>query len=104
MSASSTWTISAVRDALRTKEISARELTKDFFARIENRNRELNAFLALSIDRAYAQADRIDAMIAKGERPAAARRRSHRHQGRDQHPWRRHDLRLQDPRDLRPAL
>ena len=67
MSASSTWTISAVRDALRTKEISARELTKDFFARIENRNRELNAFLALSIDRAYAQADRIDTMIAKGD-------------------------------------
>ena len=67
MSASSTWTIASVRDALRTKEISARELTKDFFARIENRNRELNAFLALSIDRAYSQADRIDAMIAKGD-------------------------------------
>ena len=29
MSATSTWTISGVRDALRTKEISARELTKD---------------------------------------------------------------------------
>ena len=67
MSAAAPWTISAVRDALRTKEISAHELTKDFFARIENRNRELNAFLALSIDRAYAQADRIDAMIAKGD-------------------------------------
>jgi aspartyl-tRNA(Asn)/glutamyl-tRNA(Gln) amidotransferase subunit A len=61
------WTISSVRDALRTKEISARELTKDFFARIENRNRQLNAFLALSLDRAYAQADRIDTMIAKGD-------------------------------------
>src|SRR5690242_18179676 len=67
MSATSTWTISAVRDALQAKEISAREITKDFFARIENRNRQLNAFLALSIDRAYAQADRVDAMIAKGE-------------------------------------
>jgi aspartyl-tRNA(Asn)/glutamyl-tRNA(Gln) amidotransferase subunit A len=67
MSATATWTISGVRDALQAKEISARELTKDFFARIENRNRELNAFLALSIDRAYVQADRIDAMIAKGE-------------------------------------
>jgi aspartyl-tRNA(Asn)/glutamyl-tRNA(Gln) amidotransferase subunit A len=66
MSATSTWTITGVRDALRAKEISARELTKDFFARIENRNRELNAFLALSLERAYAQADRIDAMIAKG--------------------------------------
>jgi aspartyl-tRNA(Asn)/glutamyl-tRNA(Gln) amidotransferase subunit A len=67
MSATSTWTITGVRDALRTKEISARELTKDFLSRIENRNRQLNAFLALSIERAYAQADRIDAMIAKGD-------------------------------------
>ena len=67
MSAASTWTIAGVRDALRTKEISARELTKDFFARIENRNRQLNAFLALSIERAYAQADRIDTIIAKGD-------------------------------------
>src|ERR1700751_5600298 len=67
MSATSTWTISGVRDALQAKDISARELTKDFFARIENRNRELNAFLALSVDRAFAQADRIDAMIAKGD-------------------------------------
>ena len=67
MSATSAWTITSVRDALRTKQVSARELTEDFFARIENRNRELNAYLALSHDRAYAQADRIDAMIAKGE-------------------------------------
>src|SRR6202046_4566658 len=67
MSTAASWTISAVRDALRSKEISARELTKDFFARIDNRNRQLNAFLALSVDRAFAQADRIDAMIAKGD-------------------------------------
>jgi aspartyl-tRNA(Asn)/glutamyl-tRNA(Gln) amidotransferase subunit A len=67
MSETANWTIASVRDALRTKEISARELTKDFFARIENRNRQLNAFLALSIDRAYTQADRIDAMVAKGD-------------------------------------
>src|SRR5579862_6792100 len=67
MSTAASWTISAVRDALGSKEISARELTKDFFARIDNRNRQLNAFLALSVDRAFAQADRIDAMIAKGD-------------------------------------
>ena len=66
MTATSTWTISAVRDALKSKEISARELTHDFFQRIENRNRKLNAYLALSLDRAYAQADRIDAAISKG--------------------------------------
>ena len=67
MSANRTWTIGAVRDALQSKEISARELTHDFFQRIENRNRKLNAYLALSLDRAYAQASRIDAAVAKGE-------------------------------------
>ena len=67
MSAHSTWTIAAVRDALKSKEISARELTHDFFQRIENRNRQLNAYLALSLDRAYAQADRIDTAISKGD-------------------------------------
>src|ERR1700746_2843964 len=66
MSATSTWRISGVGDARQAKGIPARAPTKDFFARIETRNRELNAFLALSVDRAYAQADRIDAMIGKG--------------------------------------
>src|SRR6202030_3010509 len=35
--------------------------------RIEQRNTELNIFLALSPERAYAQADRIDAAIAAGD-------------------------------------
>ncbi|HET9401376.1 MAG TPA: Asp-tRNA(Asn)/Glu-tRNA(Gln) amidotransferase subunit GatA [Candidatus Acidoferrales bacterium] len=61
------WTISAVRAALSAKQISARELAKDFFARIDRENPRLNAFLTLSPDRAFAQADRIDAMIARGD-------------------------------------
>ncbi|MGA8144056.1 MAG: Asp-tRNA(Asn)/Glu-tRNA(Gln) amidotransferase subunit GatA [Candidatus Acidiferrales bacterium] len=61
------WTVSTVRDALKLKKISARELAADFYARIEKRNPELNAYLALSPERAYAQADRIDAAIAKGD-------------------------------------
>ena len=61
-----TWTISSVRDALLTKKTSARELAKDFYAQIARRNPELNAFLALCPERAYAQADRVDAAIAKG--------------------------------------
>jgi aspartyl-tRNA(Asn)/glutamyl-tRNA(Gln) amidotransferase subunit A len=65
MSASLTWTIAAVRDALLTKKTSARELAKDFYSRIERRNPELNAFLALCPERAYAQADRVDAAVAK---------------------------------------
>jgi aspartyl-tRNA(Asn)/glutamyl-tRNA(Gln) amidotransferase subunit A len=67
MSAAAPWTIASVRTALETKKISARELTKDYFARIERRNPELNAYLALSPERAFAQADRVDAAIARGE-------------------------------------
>jgi aspartyl-tRNA(Asn)/glutamyl-tRNA(Gln) amidotransferase subunit A len=66
VTASATWTIPAVRAALEAKKISARELVKDFYARIEQRNRELNIFLALSPERAYAQADKIDAAMARG--------------------------------------
>jgi aspartyl-tRNA(Asn)/glutamyl-tRNA(Gln) amidotransferase subunit A len=67
MSAGTPWTIATVRDALLAKKTSARELAKDFYARIERRNPELNAFLALCPERAYAQADRVDAAVAKGQ-------------------------------------
>src|SRR6202521_4474215 len=67
MNAATTWTITSVRSALQTKKISARELAAEFFARIERRNPELNAYLTLSPDRAYAQADRVDAAIARGD-------------------------------------
>jgi aspartyl-tRNA(Asn)/glutamyl-tRNA(Gln) amidotransferase subunit A len=67
VSAATSWTIAGVRAALETKKISARELASDFYARIDGRNRELNAFLTLSPERAYAQADRIDAAVAHGE-------------------------------------
>jgi aspartyl-tRNA(Asn)/glutamyl-tRNA(Gln) amidotransferase subunit A len=65
---SAAWTIDGVREALGTKKISARELASDFYRRIGERNQELNAYLALSEERAYAQADRIDALVA-AERP-----------------------------------
>ncbi len=67
MSAPATWTIPAVRAALDARKISARELTKEFYSRIGERNPELNTYLALSPERAYAQADRIDAAIAAGD-------------------------------------
>ena len=66
MSASAPWTIASVRESLLTRKVSARALTEDFFRRIEARNPELNAYLALSPERALAQADRADATIAKG--------------------------------------
>ena len=68
MSAANAWTIPAVREALEAKKISSRELTAEFYSRIEKRNSELNAFLALSPERAYAQADRIDKLRARNDK------------------------------------
>src|SRR6202049_1656621 len=64
---SAAWTIDSVREALAAKKISARELAADFYKRIGQRNEELNAFLTLSEERAYAQADRMDALVAAGK-------------------------------------
>src|SRR5258708_7780941 len=61
------WAMDGVREALAAKKISARELVADFYARIEARNPELNAFLTLSPERARRQTDKIDAMVAGGK-------------------------------------
>jgi aspartyl-tRNA(Asn)/glutamyl-tRNA(Gln) amidotransferase subunit A len=61
------WTIDGVREALAARKVSARELTREFYGRIAARNPKLNAFLALSPERAFAQADKIDTAIADGE-------------------------------------
>src|SRR5205807_946335 len=61
------WSIDGVKDALRAKKISARELAADFYKRIESRNPQLNAFLTLSPERARRQTDRIDALVAEGK-------------------------------------
>jgi aspartyl-tRNA(Asn)/glutamyl-tRNA(Gln) amidotransferase subunit A len=67
MSPTANWTIASVREALKSRKISARELTAEFYSEIKRQNPQLNAYLALSPERAYAQADRVDAKIAKGE-------------------------------------
>src|SRR2546422_6476282 len=61
------WTIDGVRETLAAKKISARELAADFCTQIEARNPELNAYLALSPERARRQADKIDALVAAGK-------------------------------------
>jgi aspartyl-tRNA(Asn)/glutamyl-tRNA(Gln) amidotransferase subunit A len=61
------WTIDTVREALSAKKLSARELAAEFYARVEARNKELNAYLTLCPERAYAQADRIDSLVASGQ-------------------------------------
>jgi aspartyl-tRNA(Asn)/glutamyl-tRNA(Gln) amidotransferase subunit A len=64
---SENWTISSVRHALSAKKTSARELAADFFTRIDAQNPTLNAYLTLSPERAYAQADKVDALIASNK-------------------------------------
>jgi len=61
------WTINGVREALASKKISARELAGDYYKRIAARNPELNAYLTLSETRAFAQAERVDALVAAGK-------------------------------------
>src|SRR5438874_13344134 len=63
----SNWIIDGVKESLAAKKVSARELTAEFYKRIDSRNAELNAYLALSPERAYTQADKIDALIATGK-------------------------------------
>jgi aspartyl-tRNA(Asn)/glutamyl-tRNA(Gln) amidotransferase subunit A len=67
MTDSTRWTIDSVREVISAKKISARELTAEFYKRIEAQNPKLNAFLALSPERAYARADRVDALVAAGK-------------------------------------
>src|ERR1700758_360373 len=61
------WTIDRVREALASKKVSAREVAADYYKRIEARNSELNAYLTLSQERAFARADRVDALVAAGK-------------------------------------
>ncbi|HKW89384.1 MAG TPA: Asp-tRNA(Asn)/Glu-tRNA(Gln) amidotransferase subunit GatA [Candidatus Acidoferrales bacterium] len=73
MTATNHWNVGSIRKALESKRLSARELTQEFYSRIEKRNSELNAFLTLSPERALTQADRIDAMLSRGDKlPALA--------------------------------
>jgi aspartyl-tRNA(Asn)/glutamyl-tRNA(Gln) amidotransferase subunit A len=60
-------TIDGIKHALTSKRLSARELTTDFFIKINARNPQINAYLELSPERAYAQADTIDALVAAGK-------------------------------------
>jgi len=60
-------TIASARDAIAARKVSARELAADYFKRIAAHNGELNAYLTLSEERAYKQADRVDAMVGQGK-------------------------------------
>ncbi len=96
-------TITEARDLLRKREISAQELTRACLDQIKLVDPKLNAFITVCARR--------------GARTGASRRRSpggRRGAGAVRHPARdqgylcdarsAHDLRLEDPRDLRAAI
>jgi len=60
-------TISAARAKLRAKEITATEITEAYLGAIERANPALNAYIAVTDDKARAMAKASDARLAKGE-------------------------------------
>src|SRR5580658_9572467 len=71
MSAATPWTVAGIQEALRAKKISAREIATEFYADLARQNPTLNSYLALSRERAFAQADRVDVATACGEKLGA---------------------------------
>ncbi len=61
------WTIESIREAIAAKKTSAREIVEDYYKRIAAKNPELNAYLTLCERRAFAQAKRVDTMVAEGK-------------------------------------
>ena len=60
-------TFAALRAEIAAGRTKACDLAASYYQRIEKINPQLNAYLSLSKDRALAQAERIDAMVAKGD-------------------------------------
>lgn len=63
-----TLTVQSLHTALTKKEISCREVTELYLARIAKRQPEVNAFLAVGDASALQKADDVDAAIASGEK------------------------------------
>ncbi|MGH8307303.1 MAG: Asp-tRNA(Asn)/Glu-tRNA(Gln) amidotransferase subunit GatA [Gammaproteobacteria bacterium] len=62
-----TKTLSELARALKARKVSSEELTRDYLARIERFNPQLNAFITVLQDEALAAARAADARIKKGE-------------------------------------
>jgi aspartyl-tRNA(Asn)/glutamyl-tRNA(Gln) amidotransferase subunit A len=61
-------TIDAARSAVQERKTSATALAESFYAKIENDDPKIGAFLTLSRERAMGKAAEMDALAAKGER------------------------------------
>jgi aspartyl-tRNA(Asn)/glutamyl-tRNA(Gln) amidotransferase subunit A len=59
--------IERIRNAVAERRTTAVAIAEEFYARIKKDDSEIGAFLALSEDRAFAQAARIDKMATAGE-------------------------------------
>jgi aspartyl-tRNA(Asn)/glutamyl-tRNA(Gln) amidotransferase subunit A len=60
-------TMAALRAEIAGGRVKARELAVQYYERIEKKNPRLNVYLSFTRDRALAQAERIDAIAAKGD-------------------------------------
>jgi len=59
--------IAALRAEIAERRTKASDMALEYYGRIERKNPYLNAFLSLTRERALAQAERIDALAAKGD-------------------------------------
>ena len=60
--------IRKIHDLLESKQISCKELTEKYLTEIDKSNSELNAYVNVTADAALAQAEKVDAKIASGEK------------------------------------
>src|SRR4029077_14155380 len=60
-------TVASARNAVDQRQVTATALAKSFYAKISTEDKQVNAYLTLSKDRALAQAAKIDALADKGE-------------------------------------
>jgi aspartyl-tRNA(Asn)/glutamyl-tRNA(Gln) amidotransferase subunit A len=62
-------TLAELSEGLRARRYSSVELAKHFLARIERRDRELNAFVTVTKEQALAAAAKADQALARGDAP-----------------------------------
>jgi aspartyl-tRNA(Asn)/glutamyl-tRNA(Gln) amidotransferase subunit A len=60
-------TVESARTAVQERQISATHLAQAFYDKIESADPEIGAYLTLCRERAFAQAERIDALAQKGD-------------------------------------
>jgi aspartyl-tRNA(Asn)/glutamyl-tRNA(Gln) amidotransferase subunit A len=60
-------TLAALREEIASGRVKAAELAATYYQRIEAVNPQLNVYLSLTKERALAQAERVDALAAKGD-------------------------------------